>query len=89
MGSPSQATLLRRELVKMEHEHQAEREAWAMGKRELLDKLGVVTAERDGLLIACRITDAALAKATRERDEWAEKYRRASEDRAQYMKMYN
>lgn len=42
-----------------------------MEKRELLNKLGVVTTERDGLLIACRITDAALAKATRDMDEWA------------------
>ena len=69
MGSPSQATLLRWELVKREHEHRAEKEAWAMEKREILDKLGAITAERDGLRIVCRITDAVLAKSTRDRDE--------------------
>ena len=69
MGSPSQATLLRWELVKREHEHRAEKEAWAMEKREILDELGAITAERDGLRIVCRITDAVLAKSARDRDE--------------------
>ena len=78
MGSPSPATLPRWELAEREREHHAGKEARDMEKRELLNKLGVVTAERGGLLIACRITDAALAKATRDMDEWAEKCRRAS-----------
>jgi len=66
----------------MEREHCAEKEAWAREKRRLLNKLAGATAERNSLMIACRIKGTALAKARGERDELAEECRRASsEDR--------
>ena len=80
MGSPSRATPARRDLVAMERKHRAEKAALARERRRLLDKLAGATAERDSLMIACRIKGAALAKATVERDELAEECRRVSSE---------
>ena len=81
MGSPSEAVLLRRELVAAPRAYGDRIKECEEANRRATDMLAAVTAELDGLKIAYRMQGAALEEALRDRDEWDEKCRALSRDR--------
>ncbi len=80
MGSPSEVTLLRRELANVHRRHDAETETLNETIRQLVSNLSEVTAERDGLRITCRLQKTALATSAGTSAELSERCRRLEED---------
>ena len=81
MGSPPEATLLRRDLVAVHRKHGAKIGALLDDNSHLVSELSGVTAERDGLRITCRLQEAALATAAGANAGMGERCKRAEEDR--------
>ena len=79
MGSPSEATLFRRELVEVHRKYGAEIMSMCGDNRQLASRLSEGAAERDGPKITCRIQEAALAAAAGN-DAWLSEGCKKTED---------